>query len=242
MKTSIVKLSEEDDVKQIIVDTLFSLFKIINNLTRLRPTKRKAYRVTIFGSARAKPNSLVYKQVRKIAKELANMGCEIVTGGGPGLMEAANEGAMEVKPSKRKGSMGIRVQLPFEQNVNSYVKEAYEHETFFSRLHHFALVSDAFVIVPGGIGTTLEAMMVWQLLQVGYIKDIPFIFVGKMWFDFLKWAKTHYLSPDLSLANVEDMAIPECVNTAEEVIAILQKHHKKWLHDHNYKDQGKQRK
>src|SRR6478672_8778414 len=116
------------------------------------------------------------------------MGCDIVTGGGPGLMQAANEGASLAGTT---GSMGIRVDLPFEQDVNPFVQEAFEHQTFFTRLHHFVLASDAFVVTPGGIGTVLELMMIWQLLQVRHIHDTPLILVGKMWADLVAWAKTH---------------------------------------------------
>lgn len=223
----IVRLSDEEAVREIIIDSVFDLWKVVNNLTRLRQTKRPHYCVSIFGSARANPGSFVYEQVKQLAEGLANMGCDIVTGGGPGLMQAANEGAAEVGAPQRSRSVGIRVDLPFEQSVNPFVTEAYKHETFFSRLHHFVLASDAFIIVPGGIGTTLEAAMVWQLIQVGHIKkDTPLIFVGKMWADFLGWTRHHFLSNEL--VNPEDLNIPHCVNTAEEAIAILQKYHENW--------------
>ena len=186
-KTSdLVKLSDEENVREIIVNTVLDLWKAINNLTRLRPTSNERYRVTIFGSARAQPDSMVYGQVKQLATALATMGCDIITGGGPGLMQAANEGATETSATQGGQSVGIRVHLPFEQTVNSFVEQVYEHETFFSRLHHFVLASDAFVIVPGGVGTTLEAMIVWQLLQVKHIKDTPLIFAGKMWGELLE--------------------------------------------------------
>lgn len=224
----IVHLSDEEAVREVIIHSVFDLWNVVNNLTRLRPTKREHYRVSIFGSARTHSGSFPYSQVKQLAKGLANMGCEIVTGGGPGLMQAANEGAAEVEASENSRSVGIRVDLPFEQNVNPFVKESYKHETFFSRLHHFALASDAFIIVPGGIGTTLEAMMIWQLIQVGHIKkDTLLIFVGKMWADFLGWTRNHFLPNQL--VNPQDLEIPYCVNTAEETIAILQKYHEKWL-------------
>ena len=89
-------MTDEESVKQIIADTVLRLWETVNNLTRLRPSKRKRYRVTIFGSARAQPGSFVYDEVRRLARELSAMGCDIVTGGGPGLMQAANEGASEV--------------------------------------------------------------------------------------------------------------------------------------------------
>lgn len=224
----LIPLSDEDAVREVVIDSVLDLWKIVNNLTRLRTTKRANYRVCIFGSARSKPGSPSYTQVKQLSKGLANIGCDIVTGGGPGLMQAANEGAAEVGAPERSRSVGIRVDLPFEQNINPFVKEGYQHETFFSRLHHFVLASDAFIIVPGGVGTTLEALMVWQLLQVGHInKDTPLIFVGKMWTGFLEWAKTNFLSTHL--ANPEDLEIPHCVNTAEETIAILKKYHEAWL-------------
>ena len=105
------------------------------------------------------------------------MGCDIITGGGPGLMQAANEG-VETGRRKRK-SLGIRVDLPFEQEVNPFVEVAFEHRTFFTRLHHFVLASDAFIVAPGGIGTVLETMMIWQLLQVQHLEHTPLILVGK---------------------------------------------------------------
>jgi len=95
--------------------------------------------------------------------------------GGPGLMQAANEGAVSVDPGALERSVGIRVELPFEQTINPFVGQAYEHRTFFSRLHHLMIVSDAFVDVPGGIGTLPEMSLVWQLLQVRKLFATPLI-------------------------------------------------------------------
>src|SRR5215467_923097 len=89
--TGIISLADEEAVKQLLVNTVFSLWDVVNNLTRLRPSKRERYRVTIFGSARAQPGSYVYDEVRRVAAALGQLGCDIVTGGGPGLMQAANE-------------------------------------------------------------------------------------------------------------------------------------------------------
>jgi uncharacterized protein (TIGR00730 family) len=156
------------------------------------------------------------------------MGCDVITGGGPGLMQAANEGASAANAPERNRSVGIRVDLPFEQDVNPFVEQAFEHKTFFTRLHHFVLASDAFVVAPGGIGTVLELMMVWQLLQVRHVRDTPLILVGKMWADLVGWARTHLVSSQPPLANAEDMDIPRCVNTADEAIALLRENHAKW--------------
>jgi predicted Rossmann-fold nucleotide-binding protein len=144
-------------------------------------------------------------------------------------MQAANEGAAAGNAPERNRSVGIRVDLPFEQEVNPFVHQAFEHKTFFTRLHHFVLTSDAYVVVPGGIGTVLELMMVWQLLQVRHVQDTPLILVGKMWAELVAWARTNLLNPQLALANAEDMDMPQCVNTADEAIALLNQHHAAWL-------------
>jgi uncharacterized protein (TIGR00730 family) len=226
-----ISLADEDAVKQVLVSAVFGLWEIVNNLTRLRPSKRECYRVTIFGSARAQPGTFVYDEVKRVAAALAEMGCDIITGGGPGLMQAANEGAAAVNAPERNRSVGIRVDLPFEQEVNPFVEQAFEHRTFFTRLHHFVLASDAFVVAPGGIGTVLETMMIWQLLQVRHVHDTPLILVGKMWADLVDWARKHLLTTQPPLANPEDMAIPCCVNTADEAVALIREHHAGWLRE-----------
>jgi predicted Rossmann-fold nucleotide-binding protein len=143
-------------------------------------------------------------------------------------MQAANEGAATAKSPERNRSVGIRVDLPFEQEVNPFVEQAFEHKTFFTRLHHFVLTSDAYVVAPGGIGTVLELMMIWQLLQVRHVHDTPLILVGKMWFDLVAWAKTHLLTSQPALANPEDMSIPRCVMTADEAVALIRGHYGQW--------------
>jgi hypothetical protein len=223
-----VSLADEEGVKRILIDTVFGLWGLVNNLTRLRPSRRERYRVTIFGSARARPGTFVYDEVKRLGGELAAMGCDVVTGGGPGLMRAANEGAQERAAGERVQSFGVRVELPFEQEVNPFVQEAFEHQTFFTRLHQFVLMSDAYVVVPGGIGTVPEAMLVWQLLQVRHLHETPLIFTGHMWAELVDWARRYMLRPGFELANPEDMAIPRCVDTAAEAIAILREHHGRW--------------
>jgi len=220
-----VSLADEDAVKELLKSSILDLWKVVNTLTRLKPSKRERYRVAIFGSARAKPGTFVYDEVKRAAAAFASMGCDIVTGGGPGLMQAANEGA---KSAGASASVGIRVELPFEQDVNPFVVQAFEHETFFTRLHHFVIASDAFVVVPGGIGTVLEMLMIWQLLQVRHVDNVPLILVGKMWKGLVDWTKTSMLDARLELANREDLDIPQCVDTADEAIAVIRDLHRKW--------------
>ena len=167
--------------------------------------------------------------MRDVAEELTRLGCDIITGGGPGLMAAANEGTRRADPKAAAGrSVGIRVELPFEQDVNAFVTQAYEHRTFFTRLQQFVLMSDAFVIMPGGIGTVLEAMMIWQLLQVGHIQGAPFILVGKMYAELVAWCRDHMLRPELNLANPADLALPQCVEDGAGVLQILREHYSTW--------------
>jgi uncharacterized protein (TIGR00730 family) len=224
-ETRLVSLADEERVREILVTTVLDLWRVVNNLTRLRPSKHERYRVAIFGSARAKPGTFVYEEVKRVSAAFASMGCDIVTGGGPGLMQAANEGAASVGAS---GSVGIRIELPFEQDVNPFVAQAFEHETFFTRLHHFVIASDAFVVVPGGIGTVLEMLMIWQLLQVRHVDKVPLILVGKMWKGLVEWARVALLDPRLALANPEDLEIPQCLETADEAIALVRDLHGKW--------------
>ena len=148
------------------------------------------------------------------------------------MMQAANEGAAEVDAGHLERSVGIRIDLPFEQDVNPFVQSAFEHKTFFTRLHHFVLASDAFVVVPGGIGTVLEAMMVWQLLQVRHVTNTPLVFIGEMWEDLVDWGRRHMLEKGGQLASPEDFDIPICVRTAGEVIDVISKSRNRWLAEH----------
>jgi uncharacterized protein (TIGR00730 family) len=224
--TGSVRLDDEEAVKHVLVNSILGLWDVVNNLTRLRPTRRDRYRVTIFGSARAKPGTFAYEETKRVAAALTEMGCDIITGGGPGLMQAANQGAESAGAHGQ--SVGIRVELPFEQDVNPFVELAFEHRTFFTRLHHFVLTSDAFVVAPGGIGTVLETMMIWQLLQVRHVEGTPLILVGRMWPGLIEWTRNSMFSFEPPLANAEDIEIPRCVANGDEAIAIIREHYSQW--------------
>src|SRR4029434_505673 len=133
-----------------------------------------------------------------------------------------NEGVDAAGSAK---SLGIRVDLPFEQEVNPFVELAFEHRTFFTRLHHFVLASDAFIVAPGGIGTVLETMMIWQLLQVRHLERTPLILGGKLLPGLVDWVKDSMLGFETPLINAEDVDIPICVASVEEAIEIIKKHH-----------------
>jgi len=221
-----ISLANEEAVKKVLVESVHGLWEVVNNLTQLQPSRRDRYRVTIFGSARATPGSFAYEETKRVAAALAKIGCDIVTGGGPGLMQAANEGSYSTDGAVQ--SVGIRVDLPFEQEINSFVSQAFQHRTFFTRLHQFVLTSDAYIVAPGGVGTVLETMMIWQLLQVKHIEDAPLILVGPMWPGLVEWARSTMLAYNPPLASPPDFDIPQCVPDANAAIDVIAKHHQRW--------------
>jgi uncharacterized protein (TIGR00730 family) len=200
---------------------LLALWSAANTLARIR-TDDGRYRVTIFGSARIDPSDRLYADVRRLAVRLSALGCDIVTGGGPGLMQAANEGSQIGDPEDRTRSVGIRVELPFEQGANPFVERLYTHRTFFTRLHHFVRLSNAFVVMPGGLGTTLELVMIWQLLQVRHLGEVPLILVGEMWHELVAWAARWMTGGPGTFASPADMGIPSCVGSVDEAAALIE--------------------
>jgi uncharacterized protein (TIGR00730 family) len=227
--SSTVSLADEDAVRSVLIEALSGLWSTVNSLSRLRPSRRERYRVAVFGSARPESSHGVYEEVRAMCSALSEMGCDVVTGGGPGLMQAANEGARATPKNQAAQSIGIRVELPFEQQANPFVGELYEHKTFFTRLHQFVLMSDAYIVAPGGIGTVLEAMMIWQLLQVRHLRDVPLVFAGPMWRGLVEWARAQMLRPDFELATPADMQIPCCVENGAEALAVIREYQSRWL-------------
>jgi uncharacterized protein (TIGR00730 family) len=224
-----VFLRDEDASSKVLHDAVMGLWEVVNSLTRLRRSSRQNYRVTIFGSARLAERTPAYEGVKDLATQLTRLGCDIISGGGPGLMKAANEGASAAAPDALQRSVGIRVDLPFEQEINSFVGQAYAHGTFFSRLHHFMLVSDAFIVVPGGIGSLLELSLAWQLLQVRRLYNVPLIVVGKMWGELIDWGRRNMLQEGSELASEVDFEIPRCVSTVEEAVKIIEESRNAWL-------------
>ena len=184
------------------------------------------YRVAIFGSARTKPNTPEYKSVYNLAKELASRGADIVTGGGPGLMEAANAGAKE--GSSQTKSFGLRIDLPFENDFNSHLDIKFFHKKFSSRLDEFMRITNAVVVTPGGIGTLLELFFAWQLIQVGHMKKKPIILVGTMWEGLIQWMKENPLRKEL--IDKSDLQHIQIVEEMEDVVPVLEKDIKSFYH------------
>lgn len=225
-----MKGSDSDRLTDVIEATLSSLWKAVDDLASVHPHNPSGdYRVSIFGSARVQPGAPAYESVKHLARRLAEQGIIVISGGGPGLMQAANEGERLGDPGSLHKSIGIRIELPFEQGVNPFVEEAYHHRTFFSRLHHFVRLTNAFVVMDGGIGTTLESLMIWQLLQVRQIADVPLIFVGPMWQDLVAWARKGMLEGRATpLISPRDLEIPVCVDTTEQAATLIEAHAREW--------------
>jgi uncharacterized protein (TIGR00730 family) len=215
------------DVGRIIDRTIVRLWDTIEELESLNPAELHFYRVAVFGSARVQPGDKEYAQVREVASRLTELGCDIVTGGGPGLMEAANEGAASsrTRGSRKTRSFGLTIAIPYEK-ANPYLDSVTAHRTFFSRLHHFVRMSQAFIIFPGGIGTALELMMVWQLLQVGFMTERPVILVGSMWSGLLQWMRQEMVPR--RLVNAEDLDLVHLSTSLDEAVALVERHKKKF--------------
>lgn len=145
------------------------------------------YRVAIFGSARIREGDEAYRDVFAISKELAEAGFDIVTGGGPGLMQAANAGHRSVTTTSH--SIGLNIKLPLEQQPNKYLDIKEEFARFSDRLDTFMALSDAVIVATGGIGTLLELFYTWQLVQVNHLCETPIVLFGEMWGGLLTWLR-----------------------------------------------------
>lgn len=182
--------------------------------------------VSIFGSARIKPDSKYYDLTVEIAQKIVQMGFGIITGGGPGIMEAGNKGA-----SVEKGaSVGINIDLPFEQSSNQYVDhdKNIKFNYFFARKVMFVRYSQAFVVMPGGFGTLDELFEAVTLIQTNKIEKFPIVLVGsEFWSGLIEWIKSTLLN-QFKHISPEDMDIFSIVDTADEVVDIIEKFYIKY--------------
>ena len=174
--------------------------------------------VTIFGSARTKHDDPQYIATVETARLIGEAGFNIITGGGPGIMEAGNKGAMEAKVQ----SVGLNIELPFEQHVNSYCTETIDFHYFFVRKTMLVRYAQAFVIFPGGFGTLDELMESLTLIQTGKIHNFPVILVGtEFWGGLVDWLKNSVLVQ--GKISAEDLDLFYLVDSPEEVRDIVVK-------------------
>lgn len=172
--------------------------------------------VTVFGSARAKPNNKYYKLAREVTGTLAEFGISTLTGGGPGIMEAANRGAYE----KGGKSIGCNIELPLEQKPNKYCKTIVSFHYFFIRKVMLVKYSSGFLIFPGGYGTMDELMEALTLIQTKKIRPFPLILIGsEYWGGFFDWIKKNTLRR--KLISQEDINLIEMLDTREEIVTRI---------------------
>ena len=174
--------------------------------------------VTVFGSARTAPTDPVYELGRAIGRKLAQAGYAIITGGGPGAMEAANRGCREGGGL----SVGCNIELPHEQDFNSYVDLGIEFRYFFARKTMFVKYADAFVILPGGFGTLDELFESLTLIQTGKVRHFPVVLVGTAyWAGMLDWFRSSVLPS--GAIDEGDLAILQVTDDPDEVVAIIER-------------------
>src|SRR5689334_8103232 len=228
LRESQIKKRTSVDPTHILDKAIYQLWETINDLDQIQPERVEHYRVSVFGSSRIRRGDPIYEQVKQLSFELARMGVDIVTGGGPGLMEAANAGAFEGKHEGHSRSYGLSIHLPSEEQANPFVDKVFRHRTFFSRLHHFIRLSSAFIVMPGGVGTALELFMVWQLLQVKHMKEHPLILVGTMWPGLIDWMRATMV--ERGLVSPPDFDVIKVVGSSDEAVPVIRESYEKWLH------------
>jgi uncharacterized protein (TIGR00730 family) len=175
--------------------------------------------VTMFGSARARPDEPLYDLARTIGRKLAEAGYAVITGGGPGTMEAANRGCQEGGGL----SVGCNIELPHEQSLNKYVDLGVEFRYFFARKTMFVKYADGFVILPGGFGTLDELFEALTLIQTRKVRHFPVVLVGReYWSGLLEWVRTTALAA--GTVSEADLDLLQFADDPEEVVSIMLEH------------------
>lgn len=211
--------------KLIFTHDSWRVFRIISEfvdgfetMTNLGPS------VSIFGSARLLPESVYYKLAVEVAKHIAGKGFAIITGGGPGIMEAANRGAQEVKGF----SCGLAIDLPFETEPNPYIDPKYRlsFRYFFVRKVMFIRYAQGYVFLPGGFGTLDELFEALTLIQTKKIKPFPIYLMGKAyWIEMLKWIEEIMLAH--GCISKEDFGMFQITDDPEEVANGIERHYQR---------------
>ena len=205
----------------------WAIFKIMSEFVNGYETmSRIGPCVTIFGSARTKPEEKYYQLAEEIAYKISKAGYGVITGGGPGIMEAGNKGAHRGEGT----SVGLNIELPFEQHFNPYIDKDknLNFDYFFVRKVMFVKYSQGFVVMPGGFGTLDELFEALTLIQTKKIGKFPIILVGtEFWSGLLDWIKNVLIDKQKN-ANNEDLNLIKVVDSAEEVVEALDNFYKKY--------------
>jgi len=212
------------DTRQYIIDNLslgesWRMFRIIGEFVEGIETLHKiGPAVSIFGSARVKPEEETYKRAEALGAAFAKQKIAVITGGGGGVMEAANKGAAEAGGV----SVGMNIHLPFEQKPNPYANVQIEFKYFFIRKVMFVKYAMAYIVLPGGFGTLDELFEAVTLIQTRRIKPFPVILMGSdYWNGLLQWIKKHLLAE--KRISPEDMEILQVMDDPDAVVKLVQK-------------------
>ncbi len=215
-----INVSKQRSWKESQAHSSWQIFKIMaefvdgfESLSRMGPC------ISIFGSARTKPGNKYYELAVEIAKRLAEEGFGIITGGGPGIMEAGNKGA-SIAGGK---SVGLNIELPFEQHSNPYIdsNKSLNFDFFFVRKVMFVKYSQAFIMMPGGWGTMDEFFEVATLIQTGKFKQSPMILIGKSyWGGLFEWMKKTMCQEEGNI-NAADLDLIKIFDTPDEVVEFI---------------------
>ncbi|KFF30311.1 hypothetical protein IQ37_00585 [Chryseobacterium piperi] len=187
--------------------------------------------VSIFGSARLKPDTKYYDMAVEIAEKITKIGFGIITGGGPGIMEAGNKGAFNAEGK----SIGLNIDLPFEQHFNPYINKSYSmnFDYFFVRKVMFVKYSQGFIVMPGGFGTLDELTEALTLIQTNKIGKFPIVLVGsEFWSGLLDWFKATLLKEGMIAE--EDLDLYRVVDTADEAVAHIKGFYDKYAVNVNF--------
>ena len=187
------------------------------------------FRVCIFGSARIEPDDNIYQMTERLAFLLGKGGIDVLTGGGPGLMEAANKGvtAGRANSGSNSKSFGISIELNAFEPPNEHLDIKHHHKKFSSRLDDFMRLSNAVVVTPGGIGTLLELYFSWQLLQVGHMSDRPIILLkSDFWNGLIDWMEKEQVGN--GLVSPGDLRWLKIVDTPEQAMGEVEKEFQKF--------------
>ena len=176
--------------------------------------------VSIFGSARIKPESPYYQLTEEIARKLSDSGFSVISGGGPGIMEAANKGAYHGKSP----SIGLNIQLPHEQMANPYqdISQSFRH--FFARKFMFVKFASAYVVMPGGFGTLDEVLEALTLIQTGKSRKIPLILVHEpFWRGLLEWFKDRLVGE--GMVSPDDLDLIQVIDEPDQIVEAIFEHY-----------------
>lgn len=233
MKKKIEKAFELKSWNEIKTSDSWQIFKIMAEFVQAFETLSKIGPcVSIFGSARTKPDNPYYKQAEEIAEKLTQKGYGVITGGGFGIMEAGNKGA---KQGKGK-SVGLNIDLPFEQEANSYIDndKLINFDYFFVRKVMFVKYAQGFVVMPGGVGTLDELFEAITLIQTKKIAPFPIVLVGKKyWSGLIDWIREVMLAEEQNIS-LEDLDLFNLVDTTDEAVECIDNFYSKYLLKPNF--------